>query len=100
MSESGRSMVEMLGVLALGRDGLVGVSDLINGWNGGFDLNDHNFTALGAALQSHLETGYEVWTSDDYGSCAAFVVNLSHGYVYDNGRNNLSHLNYTFAVCQ
>ena len=80
---------------ALGSDGLVGVSDLINGWNGGSDYNSHEFTALGKALRSHLGTGYWVWTSDDYDSCNAFYVDLrGDGVIFNNRYTTI------FAVCR
>ena len=87
---------------ALGRDGLIGVSDLINNWNGGYDWNLHEFTALGAALQSHLgSANYGVWTSDDYDSCRAFYVILGYGYVFDGNRyTNYGYAKGTFAVCR
>ncbi|MBR6674614.1 MAG: hypothetical protein IKL32_01680 [Alphaproteobacteria bacterium] len=81
---------------ALGRDGLVSVNDLVTGWTSKYDHNSDGFTALGAALQSHLGTGSQVWTSDDYDSCDAFFVNLDDGDVYDCGRYD----SYSFAVCQ
>ena len=80
----------------MGRNGLIGVSDLINGWNGGNDYSNNEFTALGAALQSHLGRDHYVWTSDDYDSCIAFIVFLYDGYVGISRRYNDGNL----AVCQ
>ena len=85
---------------ALGRDGLVGVSDLINDWNGGVDENSHEFTALGAALHSHLDSGYWVWTSDDYDSCSAFIVRPYNGYVVSSYRYSYRHGSLSYAVCK
>lgn len=86
------------GCKALGSDGLVGVSDLVTGWAGKDDSSRHKFTALGAALQSHLGIDYYVWTSDDYDSCYAFVVSLRNGIIYYNLRTK--HYANTFAVCR
>ncbi|MBQ9739179.1 MAG: hypothetical protein IJV75_06720 [Alphaproteobacteria bacterium] len=85
------------GCKALGRDGLIGVSDLVTGWAGKGDYNSHELTALGKALQSHLGTDYEVWTSDDDDSCSPFRVYLDDGNVRNNSRNDYS---YDFAVCR
>ena len=84
---------------ALGRDGLVGVNDLVTGWAGKGDYNIHEFTPLGAALQSHLKIGYQVWTSDDYSSCNAFKVFLSDAFVNNDSRN-ANYYSPGFAVCQ
>ena len=85
------------GCKALESDGLVGVSDLINGWNGGDDSNSYELTALGAALQSHLGTKHRIWTSDDYDSCRAFIV-----YLYNDSVDSYIRTTYDtiFAVCQ
>ena len=84
----------------VGCDGLVSVNDLVTGWAGYGDYNSHEFTALGAALQSHLGIDYRVWTSDDFDSCGALVVSLSHGNVGFSDRNHFNYgLNY-LAVYQ
>ena len=84
---------------ALGRDGLVGVSDLINGWNGSYDWTNHDFTALGQALQSYYGTNWYIWTNnltDGVNSCYAYGVYLYSGYVYDYNRYSYSY----YAVCR
>ena len=85
---------------ALGRNGLVKVDDLINGWNGATDYDDHNFTALGQALQSHYGTTPDaIWTenlTDGVNSCGAYSMYLSSGGVMDYDRGST----YNYAVCR
>ncbi len=77
---------------------LVGVSEILNGWNGNNDYNRYEFTALGNTLRSKLS--YHVWTSDDYSSCEAYGVNMEHKYAYPTNRNDNSYSTYCLAVCQ
>ena len=86
---------------ALGREGLVEVDDLINGWNGGYDSNPHEFTDLGKALQSHYGTGWFIWINnltDGVNSCYAYGVDLNDGNVYDYVAR--SDYYFYYAVCR
>ncbi len=87
------------GCKALGFDGMAETSDLINGWNGGYDSNPHDFTDLGQTIRTHLSTSYKVWTSNiSASSCRANRVSLSDGRVEYSYADTCS-LNYC-AVCK
>ena len=100
------------GCKALGREGLVSVSDLINGWDGKDDWSCYDtsgckryeFTALGKTLQNHLGTFWSVWTenpTDDPSSCTAYHVNLAYGCVGAEERNNRAYnCGNRYAVCK
>ena len=85
------------GCKALGRDGLISVSDLINGWNGADDGKNHELTALGQALQSYLGEYTFIWTNNLIdNSCYARSVNTDNLSI----GNYRRHIDYGFAICR
>ena len=86
---------------ALGRDGLVEVDDLINGWNGGYDGGSHEFTDLGEALLIHYGAGF-IWTNNvASNSCFAYCVYMDLGEVlYDNRFRAYDGRSGNYAVCR
>ena len=89
---------------ALGKS-LLSLDDLLTDWDETAYRNGTKYTFTRNELAKELYTNVfggtgdpYIWTSDDYDSCNAFLVNLYYGSVYHPYRNyNFYH---SFAVCQ
>ena len=73
---------------AKGRDGMIGVNDLISGWDGTVG-NEYDRTELAKALDDHFGTGFWIWTNNlekQSTPCYAYVVSHAMGHVYKENR--------------